>query len=276
MKFKKGDIVKGTKASTFRYGITTEYMTKAEVISTDGGYMEIRVLQHSIPSKVGDVFVVDADEKYFELVKVIPAKKGDIVKILNTLGARDAGAITTVISVRDCGHLELAIDRDIHFDTTEVEVISEEKISKKDTKIEKKEVSYKVGDKVRVKDGLAIDGKYGKCYFVGAMKKYSGQIATITDINNSYYMLDIDNGSWNWTEEMFSPVNEESRFAPKIKDSGMVTYVYIGDITIAVPRGIPVGITKKHSDDEYSTQIGEAVSLKRMMDNAHKLGMIEI
>ena len=68
-KFKVGDIIKGKKEGRECYTITTEDMTKAEVISTDyvEGEMRIKILSHKTHcDEVGEEYVVDNSTKYFD------------------------------------------------------------------------------------------------------------------------------------------------------------------------------------------------------------------
>ena len=47
MKIQVGDIIKGTPASTKRYGITTEDMTKAVVTKANGDDITVKILEHN-------------------------------------------------------------------------------------------------------------------------------------------------------------------------------------------------------------------------------------
>lgn len=70
-------------------------------------------------------------------------------------------------------------------------------------------MKYKVGDKVLIKSidwynkNKDIRGIVRKCGFVMKMAEYCGQIATIMSIVDGHYDLDIDNGIFYWTDEMF-------------------------------------------------------------------------
>ena len=43
----------------------------------------------------------------------------------------------------------------------------------------------------------------GNITFILDMSKYCGKIATIINRSNGYYALDIDEGTWDWSNEMF-------------------------------------------------------------------------
>lgn len=72
-------------------------------------------------------------------------------------------------------------------------------------------MKYKVGDKVKIKSldwyntFKNIDGDvYIDVTFVSPMSKYCGKISTITKINKrGNYNLYIDNGKFDWTDDMF-------------------------------------------------------------------------
>lgn len=67
---------------------------------------------------------------------------------------------------------------------------------------------YKVGDKVRVRKDLKEQMGYGCQRFVDSMKKQMGKIVTISNVvDDRYYYIQEDN--YNWTDEMFEPVEDE-------------------------------------------------------------------
>ena len=68
-------------------------------------------------------------------------------------------------------------------------------------------MKYKVGDKVKIKEDLVVDVTYGDDSFTEEMEQYKGKTATITDTYFGKYEIDIDDGSWCWTEEMFEDLN---------------------------------------------------------------------
>lgn len=65
-------------------------------------------------------------------------------------------------------------------------------------------MKYNIGDQVQVKEDLVGENKYGSDTFVTEMEQYRGKTATITGYDGlgKEYILDIDNGDWNWTDEM--------------------------------------------------------------------------
>lgn len=73
-------------------------------------------------------------------------------------------------------------------------------------------MKFKVGDKVKIKENLACK-KYGAMYFTSLMKRYKNKEAKITYISpdGDFYHLDIDSGSWGWSEDMLEPYMAEIR-----------------------------------------------------------------
>ena len=88
-------------------------------------------------------------------------------------------------------------------------------------------MKFQTGDKVKVKGYLEADTDYGSDIFTSDMIEYRGKEATITGFREGWgdslvYVLDIDNGNWNWTEEMLEAISEDKAVKPKViwdKDS---------------------------------------------------------
>ena len=66
---------------------------------------------------------------------------------------------------------------------------------------------YAVGDKVKIRADLEENGQYGTDVCVDKMLVYTEQEATITKVapymEGFEYKIDLDEGFWTWTEEMF-------------------------------------------------------------------------
>lgn len=69
---------------------------------------------------------------------------------------------------------------------------------------------YKKGDIVKIKDDLVVSSKTDAISFVHGMLPFISKKTKIIDINwcrgVSVYSLDVDEGYWNWTAEMFESV----------------------------------------------------------------------
>ena len=81
-----------------------------------------------------------------------------------------------------------------------------------------------VGNKIRIKHNLLI-GRYGTNSVVEEMQRYRGQIATIENsvnvereiegqrLKGIEYIIDLDNGYYSWTKDMFSmEIKDEDLF----------------------------------------------------------------
>jgi hypothetical protein len=60
-------------------------------------------------------------------------------------------------------------------------------------------MKFKVGDKVTIRKDLS---RY-EYNVVSDMEEYRGQVATITDVKDSYYLIDLDDGTWAWNDINF-------------------------------------------------------------------------
>lgn len=63
-------------------------------------------------------------------------------------------------------------------------------------------MKHKIGDKVKIREDLIVGNTYGSDSFAEEMAQYKGKTATITDVYWDKYEIDIDDGSWCWTDEM--------------------------------------------------------------------------
>ena len=79
-------------------------------------------------------------------------------------------------------------------------------------------MKFKVGDKVRVREDLSRERRYGDFWVLKEMEEFLGKEARIisTDNLDEQYMLDIDNERWGWTDEMLEPITDP--LADKIEE----------------------------------------------------------
>jgi hypothetical protein len=70
-------------------------------------------------------------------------------------------------------------------------------------------MKYKVGETVRIRKGLEGGKDYSGVRFAATtMSKYLGKQAKITMMSETFYNLDIDDGHWNWSDEMLEPLKK--------------------------------------------------------------------
>lgn len=54
----------------------------------------------------------------------------------------------------------------------------------------------------------------------------------------------------------------------------MSTLIVIGNTTIAVPKDVPVGISRKHPTDKTNREIGNSLAITRMLEDASRKGLL--
>ena len=67
-------------------------------------------------------------------------------------------------------------------------------------------MKYKIGDKVRVREDLVANQRYGDDVFDPVMDSFKGQIVSIKTVYKNKYTIEEDCGDWYWTDEMFLPI----------------------------------------------------------------------
>lgn len=94
-------------------------------------------------------------------------------------------------------------------------------------------MKFKVGDKVKIKENLSCK-KYGATYFTSLMRRYRDKEAKITYISpdGNVCHLDIDSGSWGWSEDMLEPYT--SKIAKKDLRDGDYCVFKNGDKAIKI------------------------------------------
>lgn len=80
-------------------------------------------------------------------------------------------------------------------------------------------MKFKVGDKVKVRQDLKINRKYGGLTFVKEMQKMEGKTATIEEVCHTYYC--IKEFDYRWTDEMFE--DKVNFIKSDLKDGDIVT-----------------------------------------------------
>ena len=100
-------------------------------------------------------------------------------------------------------------------------------------------MKHKVGDKVRIKSldwynnvNKTRNGFF--CDFTAKMSEYCGKTSTIVKVGRCHYELDIDDGDWYWTDEMFDENYMERRIGEIFKKYNNIEQIYF---TILILRG---------------------------------------
>ena len=71
-------------------------------------------------------------------------------------------------------------------------------------------MKYKVGDKVRVRNDLKENTRYGGEIFARDMTEYLGKTVEISKSFDNVYFIKGTDREWHWTDEMFELVEEMS------------------------------------------------------------------
>lgn len=69
-------------------------------------------------------------------------------------------------------------------------------------------MKFKVGDRVRVREDLEVDKRYGSEFFVVDMKNHCGEVMEIEEVWNAGYILKEDGKDWVFTDEMLEPIED--------------------------------------------------------------------
>ena len=116
-------------------------------------------------------------------------------------------------------------------------------------------MSYKGGDKDRVREDLVVGQLYGVETFVGDMSDALGKTATIKDaICEKYEIMEY---GYSWTDEMLEPLEKEFTIDDlKVSDLKDGSIIHFSDKKLCVFKGIILDIGNKRefiAGDEYLT-----------------------
>lgn len=122
-------------------------------------------------------------------------------------------------------------------------------------------MKYKVGDKVRVRDDLVVGKRYsmagGKVddSFVDSMSPLRGKIVTIADSSGKKYR--IKECGFNWTDEMFEPINAQ-KIVITTDGKETLARLYEGD------KVIKSATAKCNPGDTFDFAIGAKLAFERL------------
>ena len=115
-------------------------------------------------------------------------------------------------------------------------------------------MKFKVGDKVRVRQWKTLIRGFGvnvygvvdtkKFWFSCKMKDYCGKVVTIKEVHNDYYKIVEDNGTFDWTDEVFEGYAFEYGDKIEVSDNEMSwsLAIYVGYIDGEEKPYVAVGI----------------------------------
>ncbi|WP_312286878.1 hypothetical protein [Terrisporobacter sp.] len=139
----------------------------------------------------------------------------------------------------------------------------------------KTESKFKVGDKVRVKNGLKVGIRYGDIEFLNIMDKYSGLKCTIESITTEgNYILKNGKYSLTYSAEMLEKVKEENKMSKcKVYEMpeyvrGEIEKVIINNRTVVVIlKSGHKGVATCSQQDKFVESVGYQIALMRARIN---------
>ena len=132
------------------------------------------------------------------------------------------------------------------------------------------EMNFKVGDKVKIREDLAVGVGSNGTKAVDEMLKYRGKTATIVELTfMDNYHLDVDDETyerWAWNDGMLEPVSSDSKTQPSYYGKfDLISAVQYGllDQDTGFAASIKFNAMKyiiraEHKDDTY-TDIDKAI-----------------
>lgn len=127
---------------------------------------------------------------------------------------------------------------------------------------------FKVGDKVRVKEGLIPNICYNQVWFNKEMEEYVGRFATITSVTYYGYTIDLDSGDNCWSKEMLEPVKEATTVPTKmVVDSNKVDKFINDRILTYLKKNADYG----NSADMSMEMFGAVAYAVRMSDKVNRI-----
>lgn len=119
-------------------------------------------------------------------------------------------------------------------------------------------MKFKVGDKVRVKNGLIGGNFYDEVYFGHCMAQLCGKIFFVEKVEEGgYYRLN-DGMGCCWTESTLEPIISE-RLTIYREDNKTIAKYYKGDKVVT-------SVAKCAPEDEYSFETGVKLAMDRAID----------
>lgn len=192
-------------------------------------------------------------------------KVGDKVRVIKDLNlwGMECGDIVTVS--------ELDYQDGMHYFTNDKVSywLEEDKYEKLDNSND--ESKFNVGDYVTIIKLDSID-KYWTDIEVGMRGK-------VIRINEGLYHVDVfgfdiavlnPNQIELYEFENYEGVKDKVK-VEQLKSNFLCDFYRIGDITLAVPKDLPIGIATCHDDDEYCEASGKAIAFQRLIEGSEHL-----
>ena len=126
-------------------------------------------------------------------------------------------------------------------------------------------MKYKVGDKVLVKTEEQMKEQFGKKWnypnvlgrcFADGMKQCHGKIVTINNVDENTHCYSIleDECIYDWTDEMFLPIDPFPVITISVKNNKVIARKEDGK----------TGVARCHPDDEFNYETGAKLAIERL------------
>ena len=127
-------------------------------------------------------------------------------------------------------------------------------------------MKYKVGDKVKIRENLVVDKRYGNEDFVSGMIHMRGKEATISEVYKGVKLYRIKECDYSWTDEMFEENGDKPSLKGKIVEVAAGYTYYMITETRGLRKGYhATNILWSSTTDFYPVKVWE-VNEKKAID----------
>lgn len=135
----------------------------------------------------------------------------------------------------------------------------------------KREMKYKVGDKVRVRKDLVVGKEYGGLgtLFCSEMKRWRGKTVTIAEVDENLLMYIIkEDKQFSWVDEMFEPAPRDWDWVGEMLEPAPreIRIIIDGNKTSAI-EGKYKGIARCSPEDKFDTVEGVRLAVERLEES---------
>jgi hypothetical protein len=198
----------------------------AEIIKIDSPKnITIKLIDEAGGMKSGDI---DSGWEECWLTKVedyVKLTQADKIEVLYEDRKTTAKTVDGKVGIARC-HTEDVFDKAEGARIAIARALGQDPFPKKEeVKLETDRSKLQVGSVIKIREDLMEYKSYGDEDFVSSMNQFKGKTAKIVIINEEgNYKLDVDNGKWTWTSEMF-----ESKEVEEIQVAKPVIAFKVGD-----------------------------------------------
>ena len=133
---------------------------------------------------------------------------------------------------------------------------------------------FKIGDKVKIRDGIKVGGYYNGYDFIENMNKYKGKKLEISKVLvNNRNKIKEDNGMCTYTDDMLELVTTTTK-----STKSTIKIRQVDNVTYATYKGVNRGEAIRKSSDGYDERIGILLATARALniDDDKVKGIIDV